>query len=233
MEQLVFGEDRGIELLQTSVHSDHTGFYKAYGRETVMLHCWSEGYFEYEEKVDLGTRAPVQKDILLDPIPTPTTTLQGTLVNEDGAPVRGMVLLFETDHPQSIFLENYTGTDGKFGFDLHPSEYRIVFGNETLHSETTVVVNDTGLTGVVLRLVPFSNLNGTVKDAEGNPISGVQISLFHPGSDEGTIMENRTTDLSGSFSFELEKGTYRVDFPGSDTYPDRMERNQCDHRPFQ
>jgi hypothetical protein len=208
--------ETGAHLLWYETFSDRTGFYRTYGRDTVELTLWEEGYFPYYEVMDIDSAT--SKDILLDPIPEATTTLEGTLVDEDGDPVEGVVLLFEDDHQAEIFLDNYTGEDGKFAFDLHPAEYRVLFGNMTLHGETTVVVNESGLTGLILELIPRSYLNGTVKDAEGVPVSGINISVLSPGTGEGTVIDSMLSNSTGGFSFLLGKGSYRLEFAGNDTY---------------
>jgi len=214
-------QDRGpgITLFTGHTHSVADGYYRVWGKEKVYIRCSTEGYFPYQGLVDLTTRAGDTNNILLDPIPPATSHIVGMIQDENGNPIPGTIYLIEQDHPDNLFDALDVGENGTFDIRLHPASYRIIYGNETLHNETLLEVNESGIEDLILPLIPYSYINGTVTNGSGAPLPGFNVSLY-PAGEAVPPIDSRQTDGNGNFSFLARSGDYRIEVNGTDQYLD-------------
>lgn len=75
------------------------------------------------------------------------------------------------------------------------------------------VVNGEHRDGVDLTLEPAGAISGTVRNAEGDGIRGVAVSLYHPNLD--ITVETTSLDDGSYFAGALDQGEWRVTFQGA------------------
>ncbi len=152
-------------------------------------------------------------------------SLTKTVLDENGDPVVGAeVEVTGEDVNGDDFLSiGVTDVDGSITFAVVPGVYAIeitappadaVFGDGSDLSDSDVIVAEDAEVTVVnnVVLLEFGSLTKVVEDGDGNPISGVSISVT--GEDEigGTYEQTGTTNADGEVIFEdLIPGTYDIE----------------------
>ncbi|MCK5773725.1 MAG: hypothetical protein KAH57_08045, partial [Thermoplasmata archaeon] len=72
-----------VHLDTMNVGSTSTGFYRTWGRDTLILEAFEDGYFPYYEEIDMSTRAPGDHDILMEELVDFDILVNGTLRDQD------------------------------------------------------------------------------------------------------------------------------------------------------
>jgi len=211
--------DFSVLLYNMGTGSDPGGFYRGWGKDTVILHADKHGYFPAIERLDIGTRATT-RDILMEEIPERSTWINGTLMDQDGEPIAGEVIVSDDDHYGMPVDYAEVDSTGLFSIQVYPGAFTLRYSNDTLSGEKHVTAGGTPLTGVSLRLIPLSVISGVVTNWNGTPLEGMNVTITAPGTN--WTGDHRLTDEEGLFSFELTGGTYRITIEGTGLY-DRYE----------
>ncbi|WP_226005885.1 carboxypeptidase regulatory-like domain-containing protein [Natrinema salinisoli] len=129
----------------------------------------------------------------------PTTgTVEGTVTDADGDPIAGATVTVGNETVT-------TAADGSYAVDLETGDYTLTVSAdayEETSEDVTVEADTTTTVDVTLELTPTDGtLEGTVTDADGEPIAGATVAV----DDQQT-----TTDENGSYSLELEAGDYTL-----------------------
>jgi len=194
------------------------GFFRVWGADKIVLYTDREGYYYYDEVVDLSTRGDVSHDILLEPITDHTTHVNGTLVDQDGIPLSGFVALLDVPHDHFIVEEMMVNDTGKFSLECYPGDLRTLFGNESLWDFVDIAVPPEGIEGLQLVLAPSTFINGTVKDWKGDPVSDLNVTLEDRYDTPVMAVEWAITGADGSFSFEVGRGSYGLFIDETELY---------------
>lgn len=166
------------------------------------------------------TREPVPMDFTLEP----AVSLSGVVVDEEGTPVAEASLqLVSGDGEQVQGTESYavSGEDGRFMLDA-PEAGTWTLSTEDerfLPEKKQVPLPSENLRWVLRR---GARVDGRVTDADGTPLSGVNISVWKHG-EEWTYHRSGATDEQGRFTVSgMEAGSYRVDASLQEEGVDRM-----------
>ena len=170
------------------------------GGEVGDNNVWGEGELDAWAAVDLSPRGP-------------TGHLAGEVDDEDGAPIVGAWVA--TTGPANRRIR----TDGSGGYALRlpVGSYGVsasAFGYLPL-AVTDVAVNEDQTTELPFTLVaaPAFTLDGTVRDVEGGPIVGAEVTVL------GTPLPVAMTDETGYFTFgAVPQGTYDVSIDAGGCY---------------
>ncbi|MCK5772956.1 MAG: Ig-like domain-containing protein [Thermoplasmata archaeon] len=209
----------GVDYMDLYRRSKGDGFYRSYGLETTILDVRLDGYFSFQERLQLEpTRGDVVFDILMDPLPEFMVWMNGTLVNENGDPIAGELNITDFDHPAMNGHDIVINETGEFSIELYPSNYTLRFFNETLTDTLALDLGYDGTEGLILQLIPYSTIAGQVVDWEGVPIEGLNVTLENEENTE--VISWAFTDAGGNFSFEVLEGTYDIILPMTDLYSD-------------
>ncbi|MGH1488558.1 MAG: carboxypeptidase regulatory-like domain-containing protein [Acidimicrobiales bacterium] len=166
------------------------------------------------------------------------TSISGTVTAADGTPVEGLqvdLFLQADDGSRGQFLSNVaTGADGRYEFDVQPDCYRLTFiategdtfnGSRWLQASVCVEQGETAVQNAQLdkKVVPSkTEIVGTVTNAGGEPVGGLQVDLFKANADgsRGQFVENTLTDDNGNYGFEVKPGCYSLTFiaPDGDSF---------------
>lgn len=144
--------------------------------------------------------------------------MNGTLVNEDGDPIPGELNITDLDHPAMSGHDIEINETGGFSVQLYPSNYTLHFFNETLTDTFVHDLGYNGTEGLILQLIPYSNIGGQVVDWEGVPIEGINVTLENEVNTEPISW--MISDGAGNFSFEVPKGIYDIVIAMTDLYSD-------------
>jgi len=103
--------------------------------------------------------------------------------------------MFSTDHPD-------------FSIELEAGDYTVYAWAKVHHNSDRVpfTVEVNGTSWVNLTVVRIEEIIGTVKDPDGNPLSGAVMQFLQ----EGTIVGTSTSDDQGQFRDLLDPGTYAL-----------------------
>jgi len=165
-------------------------------------------------------------------MPPQMGTLSGTAVNSvTGAPLSKVELRAIPAGVRFAPMASTT-TDAKGNFtlvDLAPGEYRLKalrngfldtpYGARRAASEGTLITLQAGqeIKDLRIELAPYSVIAGTVRDPEGEPISGATLMLFAQSFESGHrkvtqqgFWENKTDDLGQYRITDLAPGKYYV-----------------------
>lgn len=154
----------------------------------------------------------------------PDGTLEGSVVNEDGAPQDALVLVDEYDvsHPDGIWLASAQvrteGGTGKFRIGgLRSGKYRAHARGaagaamEEQQSDVAAVAIDEGGAATAVRLVlkQADTISGRVTDAFAVGVPGAQVAVVPTASPDLPIRVH-STDATGRFSTKIPVGTKHV-----------------------
>lgn len=162
----------------------------------------------------------------------PSGMITGTVTNTSGDPIAGMWVLADNyDDEDAMFSDALTDSEGVYRMTgLPPGDYRIgtesddielnyintYYDNvteELLASRVTLTGTET-VSGINFVLSPGGAISGTVRDAGGNPIEGVEIEAMGYSS-EGWFGEVQT-EADGTYILTgLAFGSYRIRACGS------------------
>ncbi|MGA1872948.1 MAG: Ig-like domain-containing protein [Thermoplasmatota archaeon] len=218
-------EERLYYFWQSYSGSNNEGFYRAWGGEKVHLYADRDGYYFYDLDLDTTTRGDISHDILLEPIPEYTTYVNGTLMDQDGEPLSGIVALLDVPHRHHLVGEMMVDTSGTFSIECYPGELRALFGNESLWDYIDIEVPPEGVEGLELVLAPSTFLNGTVKDWKDEPVPDINVTLFSIGTGGPVLDQWMITGQDGNFTFQVGKGTYRMVIEETEDYYDHVMDN--------
>jgi hypothetical protein len=165
--------------------------------------------------------------------PPETCTLSGTVINSvTGAPLNKVELRAELmDGEDAVAASTTTDTNGNFTMvNLPPGQYRLkgirngyldtYYGARRAASKGTTITLEPGqeLKSLVIKLLPFGVIAGTVRDADGEPLSGAFITLLRQRFDapghrtiELVVDDAKTNDLGEYRIADLEPGRYYID----------------------
>jgi protocatechuate 3,4-dioxygenase beta subunit len=165
-------------------------------------------------------------------MPLQMGTLSGTAVNSVTGAVLGKVELRAIPTGVRFAPMASTTTDAKGNFtlvDLPPGEYRLkalrngfldtYYGARRAASEGTLITLQAGqeIKDLRIELAPYSVIAGTVRDPDGEPISGATLTLFAQSFESGHrkitqqgFWENKTDDLGQYRITDLAPGKYYV-----------------------
>jgi hypothetical protein len=211
-------EDRpAVDLFHESGGSDHTGYYRLWGRESATISVLREGYYPYREEIEITGSLP-EHDILLVPVPERNASVTGMLIDADGNPLNGSVAIVDPAMDDYEIDSQMINDSGEFSLLTYPGDFRVVFGNASLWDYIDIEIPPEGISNLRLVLAPRTFINGTVMDWEGDPVAGIDLTLS--GGWSLSVFDNvtTTTNSSGGFSFSAVRGIYRIDFNGSDMY---------------
>ncbi|SFF70439.1 Serine protease, subtilisin family [Actinopolymorpha cephalotaxi] len=158
---------------------------------------WGEGKVDALAAVDAAPRGD-------------TGVLTGTVTAADGgAPIAGATVKVEGP----LSRTTTTGEDGTYRLTLSVGDYTVsvhAFGYVDQTAQVTVGKDDTTTKDFALVAAPSHSLSGTVTDARGQPVVGVEVTV------EGTPLPPATTDEQGRYSFDaVPEGSYTVTVAGS------------------
>lgn len=153
-------------------------------------------------------------------------TLTGTVTADDQPVASAEVVLSWTSNGAEVSTTTHTGEDGTFEFTDIP------YGTKTLTVSATTFVTWSGEVdisepnqSVDVTLTPnnLGSISGRILyQYDNTPIEGVEVVLYGPIGDRGTLIDTTTTttDIEGEFQFyDLEAGAYAVDVaPEDETY---------------
>jgi len=165
--------------------------------------------------------------------PTEKCSLSGSVVDSvTGAPLNKVDLRAELmDDTDSVAASTTTDAKGNFTLvDLPSGKYRLkgvrngyldtYYGARQARSRGTPIALESGqeMKNLLVRLHPFGVIAGTVRDADGEPLSGAFIKLFRkhydgPGHSkiELVVDDAKTDDLGQYRIADLEPGKYFID----------------------
>ncbi|MGA1866639.1 MAG: hypothetical protein ACMUFK_04140 [Thermoplasmatota archaeon] len=198
--------------------SNGEGFYRVWGGEKVVVAADREGYYHYSFEMDRLTRGDADHDILMEPVPSYTTFVNGTLVDQDGNPLEGFVAILDVAHDHYVLDETLVNSSGEFSLECYPGQLRALFGNETLWDYMDIEVPSDGIEGLELVLAPTTFINGTVKDWKGDPVPDINVTLEDRYDTPVMALRWTTTGADGSFSFEVGRGSYGLFIDETELY---------------
>ena len=202
-----------VDLYRMVGYSVSDGFYRVWGVDEVRLRTTKTGYFPKEETINLGTRAGKVHDIYLERIPEYTSWIAGQLVDQDMNPIPGYITILDRDHTGYYAGSSVVEEDGLFNVSVYPGNFTIFFYNETLYGELDVQVPESGLGGIVLKLIPKSTISGTVRLWNSSLAVGINVTLVD--TESGEVVAWVITGEDGTYEFEVERGDYRVVIEGT------------------
>ena len=200
-------EENRIELYeQDGIGSNLNGFYRIWGRDNIRINCQRSGYFPYEEVISSPGRG-IDHDILLEPLIDHTLWVNGTVVDQNGDPVNNTyVWLDDIDRNDHTANQTKVNQDGEFSFMTYPGDFRIEFTNFTLSGSEMITVSD-NIEDLNLRLIPYSDVSGSVHDYNGTPLGDINVTLMRYGTENVTI-DWINTSAEGTFEFKVTRGDY-------------------------
>ncbi|HEX3082314.1 MAG TPA: carboxypeptidase-like regulatory domain-containing protein [Candidatus Saccharimonadia bacterium] len=133
----------------------------------------------------------------------------GTVTNQSGSGVQNVSVTATDPGGTTVdFGPSFTAADGSYQLDVDPGTYDfhfvlaggaynpVVFNNFTVFTDQVLSVQFTPV---------IHQLSGTVRDAAGNPVGGVQVSY---NVADNSIGGTGTSDNSGHYSMQLPAGVY-------------------------
>ncbi|MFO8051024.1 MAG: Ig-like domain-containing protein [Thermoplasmatota archaeon] len=193
------------------------GYYRNWHRDTLFLSASRNGYFPEQIRMD-PTRGDTVRDIYLDPIPEYTVEVSGTIVDHNGDPVYPAdIWAWDSDreiYGQPQFWD--LSEDGNFSFHTYPGNFTLQYHNDTLQGMKNITVGEDGLSGLVLELVPYSDLNGTVMNWNGTALEGINVTLQK--EEDENFSACKMTGSDGRFHFRVEPGTYTLHIATNELY---------------
>ncbi|MEA3559073.1 MAG: carboxypeptidase regulatory-like domain-containing protein [Candidatus Thermoplasmatota archaeon] len=191
--------------------SDENGYYRVRGKDLMFVFARANGYLPLIYRPDMITRADLQHDLILDPIPEETFTISGSVIDQDGDPADyGWVGMTDQDRGGAPLDEWADLSDGnQFSFDVWKGNFTINFENQTIKEYLSLEVTS-DQEGIIFQVMPEFNIGGTVTDWEGTPVEGLNVSLILHDDTETEIAWTMT-DGEGHYIFQdLNKGDYTV-----------------------
>ncbi|QBX55562.1 hypothetical protein EXE58_08915 [Nocardioides seonyuensis] len=157
----------------------------------------------------------------------PGGTIEGTVTDEHGAPLAGVVVRATDTQQETRYFEAETDDEGRYrigqlttgDYVVRYNPYAIGMQGEyhpdapTLFTAIPVhVVSGQASTGTDAVLSDLTRLSGTITDAEtGEPVSRARIDLYElQGEYWQPVFESAYTDNRGRYEFEGTWGTYRL-----------------------
>lgn len=213
------------------------GSYKVQFSDTGAPPAWARQYWQGQPSWNTaqtltltGTDVPARTGV--DATMAPAATISGTVTGPDAAPLAGICVDANIAQPQGgtdWIQGTTTAADGTYTLgELPATDLRVHFhpcssgqyveqwyADQPDSSSSTPVVLSPGeaRTGVDAQLDAGITVSGHVRDADGNPIAGVGVSVNPTGSGSGAWAQ---TDANGDYTTGgLRPGSYRVQFQGS------------------
>ncbi|MCK5773706.1 MAG: Ig-like domain-containing protein, partial [Thermoplasmata archaeon] len=191
--------------------SNENGYYRVRGRDTMFVLASADGYLPLLYRPEMVTRADLQHDILLDPIPEETFNISGTVIDQYGEPLDSGWLSV-TDHDRGgASLKGWADmSDGnEFSFEVWNGNFTLCFENRTMRDQLTLEATG-DQEGIVFMIIPEFVIDGTVTDREGTAVEGLNVSLILHDEVE-TEIAWALTDGEGYYAFEgLTMGDHTV-----------------------
>jgi hypothetical protein len=203
------GLPEGISLFEHETGSMMNGLYRTWGMDHVTIHAYRAGYYPTEEELDLTTRASNTHDILLDPLPSVEYTVEGTVVDSEGAGIEAYLEIMDNEHPLLMAYSISTDSQGAFSVPLFPGNYTFRVLNGTLMTETVVEVRS-DINDLVLVLEPTTTISGIVMNSTGHPAEGIELIIEKNLTGTFEEVGRTTTNSTGSYSFPVNAGEYRI-----------------------
>ncbi len=191
--------------------SNEDGYYRVRGRDTMFVLASADGYLPLLYRPEMVTRADLQHDLLLDPIPEETFNISGTVIDQYGEPLdSGWLTVTDHDRGEAPLRKWADLSDGnEFSFEVWNGNFTLCFENRTLKDFLTLEATG-DQEGIVFQIIPEFDIDGTVTDWEGTAVESLNVSLIL--HDEGeTEIAWTLTDAEGYYAFEgLTMGDYTV-----------------------
>ncbi len=200
--------------------SDETGFFRFDGMGSIEIDLSKIGYFDQRLEIEQPARDIQMDDMFMDPIPAYTTWVNGTLVDENGDPIEGVIMVYDADHDDYILHESTVNETGEFSFEMYPGSFTFWLINDTLEDNIDISVEPEGIEDLKLALIPSSEVWGSVEDWGGEPLEGINITLINPDINEPGKWV--LTNEFGEFSFEVPPGNYYFVVEGTELYDDYL-----------
>lgn len=129
-------------------------------------------------------------------------TISGTVKKSDGTPMpREDIFIEDRTESSGLGLGSRTDGSGNFVATVPPGTFVLSVQGDDGYAGTTSAPIPVGLehvTGVDLVLrVTFANLQGTIRDRNGKPFAGVEVTLLDKYGNRGRYT---TTDAAGNYS---------------------------------
>lgn len=176
------------------------------------------------------TLAPVEQELL---VPAPTTlpdivlppgfTVTGSVVRAGNVPIPGAQLDFlDPQGNQAVLFGSVTDAFGNFSFVLAANTWDIEICPPPGATQAPLFVPDrvvTGSTNLGTFTLPAGHsLSGTVTDAFGAPVQGVDVDVRNASTGADVLLCGDGTNASGAYSVRVPAGTYNVFY----TVPDGL-----------
>jgi len=198
-------------LMNFSTHTDGTGFFRTYGCSDASIEVSVPGRFKERMTLDLKSSDGTENVFFrLETVPERTLWFNGTIVDRDGTPIRGEMMVHDIDHPWHI-LESVAVSEGEFSLLLYPGTFSITYWNETLCNDISVELSGPDPLEQNLVLRPFTTISGMVLNWSGFPVAGMNVSLLREYDDHAVFIRSATTSVEGEFLFtNVTRGEYEL-----------------------
>jgi hypothetical protein len=166
----------------------------------------ASGFLRTAEYVDASSSGPTVNVIL----GAPTTSLNGTVRDEQGVPVDGATVQLNCDDGDCGYYYATTAGGGQYSFpDLGAAEYHVYIskpGHKWTNDDLTLTDGTPMQRDYVLTAEGL--VEGTVTTVDGTPIEGINVHLWSKVSPDGG--GGGVTDADGNFSFGAAPGEWTV-----------------------
>jgi 5-hydroxyisourate hydrolase-like protein (transthyretin family) len=146
-------------------------------------------------------------------------TISGTVLDEDGAPVSGISVSAQSE-TTNTYDSKRVKEDGRFmvaGFRPNSSVRIRPHGNDYAGKATTIKLEETSVTDVVIPVAPAAKITATLVDSNGLPAAGKNI--YAQAQVSGVSIEQGRSNSSGVVTLTgLAEGTYHLKHQISDYF---------------
>jgi len=180
-----------------------------------LMAQWYDHVLQGVDTEDIAMDRDRRIDVALDPGPQ----IRGKVTTTDGQPVSGAFVCVDTPFPTGRICRP-TSWDGSYAVTTRPQTYTVqvlpphdsdLVGEFWLRKRTWVDANDLSL-GSADRTLDLTlrhgvRVTGVIRDTRGVPLEGATINF----NDEEGPLVGTDTDVSGTYSVVVPRGTYQVE----------------------
>ncbi|TMC74874.1 MAG: carboxypeptidase regulatory-like domain-containing protein [Chloroflexi bacterium] len=180
-----------------------------------LMAQWYDHVLQGVDTEDIAMDRDRRIDVDLDPGPQ----IRGKVTTTDGQPVSGAFVCVDTPFPTGRICRP-TSWDGSYAITTRPQTYTVqvlpphdsdLVGEFWLRKRTWVDANDVSL-GSADRTLDLTlrhgvRVTGVIRDTRGVPLEGATINF----NDEEGPLVGTDTDVSGTYSVVVPRGTYQVE----------------------
>jgi len=175
---------------------------------TYRLNISASNYQTVSREIQINPNETTSLTIRLDPL---TSTVQGTVTNEEGIPITNaevnLVNLFSV-----VFAQTTTDENGLYTFtNVQPNQYTVTVSASDVQSATRSIIvgyNETILENFTLSFNPSTIVGLITVEGTNAPINNAEISIR---DNREKLILTTFTDENGEFSINsLAPGNYRI-----------------------